>query len=49
MLHDGLKNEGRITIEQCNKELEEADAGIESEDFLTHEEALKEIHSWGEK
>lgn len=46
MLHYGLKNEGRISIEQYNKELEEADAEIEKGDFLTHEDALKEIRSW---
>ena len=48
MLHYGLKNEGRISIEQYNKELEEADAEIERSEFLTHEEALKEVRSWRE-
>ncbi len=48
MLHYGLKNEGRISIEQYNRELEEADAEIEKGDFLTHEDALKEIRSWRE-
>lgn len=48
MLHYGLKNEGRISIEQYNKELEEADAEIEKGDFLTHEDAMKEIRSWRE-
>lgn len=48
MLHYGLKNEGRISIEQYNKELEEADAEIEKGEFLTHEEALKEVRSWRE-
>ncbi len=35
-------DEGRITIEQYNKELEEAEAEIERGEFYTHEEA-KEI------
>lgn len=48
MLHYGLKNEGRISIEQYNKELDEADAEIEKGDFLSHEEAMKEIRSWRE-
>lgn len=46
MLHYGLKNEGRISLEQYNRELEEADAEIERGDFVTHEEAEKEIRSW---
>ena len=48
MLHYGLKNEGRISLEQYNKEMEEADAEIEKGDFLTHKDALKEIRSWRE-
>jgi hypothetical protein len=48
MLHYGLRNEGRISVEQYNRELEEADAEIERGEFLTHEEALKEIRSWRE-
>lgn len=46
MLHYGLKNEGRISLEQYNRELEEANAEIEKEKFLTHEEVLKEVRSW---
>ena len=46
MLHYGLRSEGRIIVEQYNRELEEADAEIEWGEFLTHEEALKEIRSW---
>ncbi|WOK05302.1 MAG: hypothetical protein ACMVP2_05730 [Imperialibacter sp.] len=39
----------RISIEQYNAEIEEADAQIEAGDYLTHEEAVKEIRSWREK
>ena len=38
----------RISIEQYNAELEQADKEIEQGEFLTHEEAVKEIRSWRE-
>ena len=46
MLHYGMKNDGRISVEQYNRELEEADAEIEKGEFISHEEAQKEIRSW---
>jgi len=50
MVDFGLKDKKeRISIEQYNSEIEEADAEIESGDYLTHEEAVKEIRSWREK
>ncbi|MBX2896318.1 MAG: hypothetical protein KF856_14105 [Cyclobacteriaceae bacterium] len=49
MLHYGLKNEGSISLEQYSQELDEADAEIERGEFLTQEEALKEIRSWREQ
>lgn len=49
MLHYGLKNEGRISLEQYNLELEDADSEIERGEFYVHEDALKEIRSWKEK
>jgi predicted transcriptional regulator len=48
MLHYSLKHEGKVGLEQYNCELEEADAEIERGEFLSHEEALKEIRSWRE-
>ena len=39
----------RVSLEQYNKEIEEADAEIERGEFLTHEEAVKQIRSWREK
>jgi hypothetical protein len=48
MLHYALKHEGKVSLEQYNRELEEADAEIERGEFLSHEEALKEIRSWRE-
>ena len=50
MVDYGLKEkEGRISIEQYNKELDEADAEIDAGEYLTHEQAVKEIRSWKEK
>ena len=41
VLHYGLKNEGRISIEQYNRELEEAEARIDRGDFFTQEQVEK--------
>jgi len=46
MLHYGLKNEGRISIEQYNKELDEADAEVDKGEFTTHEEFKKQMKAW---
>jgi hypothetical protein len=46
VLHYGLKNEGRITIEQYNRELEEAEAEIERGEFVDHEELKKQMQQW---
>jgi hypothetical protein len=39
MRHDAMKHEGKVTLEQYNRELEEADAEIERGEFLNHKEA----------
>jgi len=46
MLHYGLKNEGRISIEQYNRELDEAEAEIERGEFTTQEELKKQMKAW---
>ena len=46
VLHYGLKNEGRISVEQYNRELEEAEAEIERGEFITHEELKKQMKAW---
>ena len=46
VLHYGLKNEGRISIEQYNRELEEAEARIDRGDFFTQEEVEKMAKEW---
>lgn len=46
ILHYGLQNEGKISIEQYNHELEEAEARIERGEFIPHEEAVNRIKGW---
>lgn len=46
VLHYGLKNEGRISVEQYDRELEEAEAEINRVEFITHEELKKQMKAW---
>ncbi len=46
VLHYGLKNEGRISVEQYNRELEEAEARIDRGDFFTQDEVEKMAKEW---
>lgn len=46
MLLYGLKNEGRMSIEQYNQELDEADEEIDRGDFITHDDFKKQMKSW---
>ncbi len=46
LLHYGLQKNGRISLEQYNKEIEEADAEIERGNFVTHDELKKEMKEW---
>jgi len=41
-----LKNEGRISIEQYNRELDEAEKEIRRGNFITHEDFKKQMESW---
>jgi len=43
---DILKQENRISIEQYNKELDEADAEIDRGEFTTHQELKREMKEW---
>jgi predicted transcriptional regulator len=43
LVHYGLKNDGHISIEQYNKELEEAEAEIERGEFVSHEDLKKQM------
>jgi predicted transcriptional regulator len=40
------ENPDRISIEQYNKELEEAEAEFERGEYITHEELLKQMKKW---
>jgi predicted transcriptional regulator len=46
LLNKTSLNEGRISIEQYNKELEEAEAEIDRGEFISHEELKKQMKSW---
>ena len=46
MLHYGLKNEGRISIEQYNREIEEAEAEINRGEFISHEDLKAQMKAW---
>ncbi|NOT76898.1 MAG: hypothetical protein HOP08_18395 [Cyclobacteriaceae bacterium] len=46
VLHYGLKNEGRISVEQYNRELDEAEARVDGGEFFTHEEVKKMSKEW---
>jgi hypothetical protein len=46
VLHYGMKNEGRISIDQYNRELDEANARIDSGKFITQEDIEKEAAQW---
>ena len=46
LIHYALKQEGRISIEQYNKELDEAEARIDRKEFFTHEEVEKMVKKW---
>lgn len=46
LIHYGLKNDGHISIEQYNKELEEADREIEQGQSITHEELKQQMKDW---
>ncbi len=46
VLHYGLQSEGRISIDQYNQELDEAESRIARGEFVTHEEAINRIKGW---
>ena len=46
VLYYGLKNEGHISIEQYNRELDAANARVESGKFITQEDLEKEAARW---
>lgn len=46
LLHYGLAKEGRISIEQYNKELDEAEARVRSGNFYTQDEVEQLAKEW---
>jgi hypothetical protein len=46
MINYGLEKEGRISIEQYNRELEEAEAEFARGEYITHEELKKQMKEW---
>jgi predicted transcriptional regulator len=46
LLKDDIKLEESISIEQYNKEIDEAEAEYKRGEFITHEEMLKKIKKW---
>ncbi|MCA4895755.1 MAG: hypothetical protein ING84_12200 [Cytophagales bacterium] len=46
MIHYGLKNEGRISINQYNQELDEAETRVAQGHFYTSEEVEKMAKEW---
>ena len=41
-----FQNETRISVEQYNQELDEADAEIDNGEFITHEDLKREMKKW---
>ena len=41
-----IKGDGRVTIEEYNKDIERAEKEIAEGKFYTHEEALKRAKEW---
>lgn len=46
LLQDDIEMGKRISIEQYNQELEEAEKEIEEGNYITHEELEKEMKKW---
>ena len=46
LLEDDINQDGRISIEQYNKEIDEAMEEIKRGEFYTHEEVVKMSKSW---
>jgi hypothetical protein len=46
MLHYGLKHEGRISVEQYNRELDAAEAAMDLGEFIDHEDLKKQMKAY---
>ena len=46
LLEDDIKMGESVSIQQYNKEIDEAELGYQNGDFITHEAMLNEIKKW---
>jgi predicted transcriptional regulator len=46
LFEEEIKQGDRISIEQYNKEIDEAEAEFEKGDHITHEEMVKKVKQW---
>jgi hypothetical protein len=46
MIHYALKNEGHISVDQYNRELDEAEARVKQGEFFTQDEVEKMAKKW---
>jgi predicted transcriptional regulator len=46
LFEEEIKQGDRISIEQYNKEIDEAEAEFEKGDYITHEAMLKKVKQW---
>jgi len=46
VLHYGLQSEGKITVEQYNQELKDAEARIAQGESVEHKDAVSRIKQW---
>ena len=46
LLEEDIKQGERISVEQYNKEIDEAEAEFENGEYITHEAMVKKIKQW---
>ena len=46
LLEDDIEQEGRINLQQYNKEIEEAEAEFANGDYITHAAMKKKVKQW---
>lgn len=46
LIHYGLKNEGHISVEQYNRELDEAEARVKQGEYYTQDDVEKMAKGW---
>lgn len=46
VLHYGLQTEGKISVEQYNREIDAAERRIDQGEFTDHDDAVNQIRQW---